>query len=109
MTGDGNGEGREVMVCSTGGGGNWHVVMWTPTGWQTVAGGGGPRPAIPVTNQCLTGDWNGDGKTDMACWTTRARKRKRVKWSHSGRQKPPGGVGLGPLQLPVIDQCMTGD
>lgn len=41
-----------------------------PTGgWQAAMWGAGPSPGIPVTNQCLTGDFNGDGKTDMACYT----------------------------------------
>jgi FG-GAP repeat protein len=33
---------------------------------------GGPGPGIPIGNQCVTGDFNGDGKTDLACYTGNA-------------------------------------
>jgi hypothetical protein len=33
---------------------------------------GGPGPGIPIHNQCATGNFNGDGKTDIACYTGNA-------------------------------------
>ena len=57
------------LACYTGGSGSWNVVLSTGIGWNSQFWNGGPEPAIPVTDQCIAGDFNGDGKTDLACWT----------------------------------------
>jgi FG-GAP-like repeat len=72
---DFNGDGKADLACYTGSGGDWNVVLSTGHGWKSEAwdglpgGNGGPGPAIPVADQCFTGDFNGDGKTDLACYT----------------------------------------
>ena len=108
LTGDFNGDGRTDMACYTGQGGNWHVVTLTPAGWQTLAGGGGPAPAVPVGNQCSTGDFNGDGRTDMACYTGQGGNWHVVTLTAGGWQTLAGGGGPAPA-VPVGNQCLTGD
>ena len=36
---------------------------WNMGSWQ------GPVPGQPISNQCLVGDFDGDGRGDVACWT----------------------------------------
>jgi RHS repeat-associated protein len=108
LTGDFNGDGKTDMACYTGAGGNWHMALSTGSGWQAPVWGGGPGPGIPVGNQCLTGDFNGDGKTDMACYTGAGGNWHMALATGSGWQAPVWGSGPGPA-IPVGNQCLTGD
>lgn len=72
FTGDFNGDKLTDIACFTGNAGIWNVALSTGSGWNTESWSGGPGPAQPVTDQCLTGDFNGDGKTDLACYTGNA-------------------------------------
>src|SRR6185369_2374221 len=75
VTGDFNGDTRIDIACYVGrdpgySRGQWRVATWTTNGWGTVTFTcGGPDPETPITDQCLTGDYNGDGKTNMACYS----------------------------------------
>ncbi len=68
FSGDFNGDKKTDVACYTGGG-SWTVALSTGSGWNSEVWNGGPGPALPVTDQCVTGDFNGDGKTDLACYT----------------------------------------
>ena len=69
LSGDINGDGKTDMWCYTGVGSSWVVNISTGSGWST-AGWTGPTPPSGSASQCVTGDFNGDGKTDMTCYTT---------------------------------------
>jgi RHS repeat-associated protein len=75
QTGDFNGDGRtDVVYTRPGWGGNWGVMLSTGSGWdvQGWAGGGGSCGGLSGPfcedqwNVIQTGDFNGDGKTDIA-------------------------------------------
>jgi hypothetical protein len=62
------------VACWTGNGGRWYVALSTGTSWNESDWLGGPIPldewfVTPVVGQCFTGDFNGDGITDVACYS----------------------------------------
>jgi RHS repeat-associated protein len=76
--GDFNGDGNADIACYAGTkdasefNGNWSVGFSTGSGWNTVQWLGAPVETSKengwiVANQCITGDFNGDGRTDIAC------------------------------------------
>jgi hypothetical protein len=65
-----NGDGKTDFWCETGyATGLWDVRLSTGKSWTTVDYWSGSGPGVPVGNQCLTGDLDGDGKTDFWCET----------------------------------------
>jgi hypothetical protein len=74
MDGDLNGDGKADLFCWTGEGGGWGVAISKGSGFEGSVWNGGPEPpqewnVIPVGGQCFTGNFNGDGKTDVACYS----------------------------------------
>jgi len=71
MPGDFNGDGKMDIACYTGS--SWAVALSTSRGWDTTiwpsGANSGPIVGNPVTAQCITGDFDGDGNTDFACYT----------------------------------------
>src|SRR5262249_46268291 len=70
FTGDLDGDKRVDLWCNNAGAQpNWNVCFSRSTAFSctTWAGSG---PSIPITDQCLTGDLDGDGRTDFWCQTT---------------------------------------
>ncbi|MFZ3138668.1 MAG: FG-GAP-like repeat-containing protein, partial [Thermodesulfovibrionales bacterium] len=63
-TGDFNGDGKTDFACHTGNG-NWRIALSKGNGWDVQQWSNGIEPAFSVGNHCLTGDFNGDGKTDL--------------------------------------------
>src|SRR5204863_438570 len=108
LVGDFNGDGKSDIACHSGSGGNWHVGLSTGSGWNNPVWTGGPGPRRPVGNQCFTGDFNGDGKSDIACYSGSGGNWYVGLSSGSGWNSPVWTGGPGP-RLPVGNQCVVGD
>lgn len=128
FTGDLNGDGKHDMTCYTGQNGDWDVVLSTSRGWSELdmqiswtsnqvwrgPSPTTPTPTTPITHQCLTGDMNGDGKTDVWCkapnssYTWHVALSTGTNWDAGSQSTGLGGwpTELG-VQLP--DACRTGD
>jgi hypothetical protein len=107
LAGDFNGDGKTDLACYTGSGGNWHMTQSTGSGWSASLWTGGPSPDEPVGNKCLTGDFNGDGKTDLACYASGGNWQMGLS-TGSGWNAPMWTSGPSP-GVPVRNRCLTGD
>lgn len=109
ITGDFNGDGKSDMACYTGPGGSWHMIFSTGIGWSDGGYWAGPQPGVPVSNQCMTGDFNGDGKTDIACYTG-SQGTWHVAFSQGTSWLSFYTNGSGPSpSVPVWQQCFVGE
>jgi hypothetical protein len=113
LSGDLDGDGKADMWCESGNNsGLWTVALSTGSGWTTTTGQSGPAIATPVTDSCLIGDWNGDGKTDMFCessgntgiWTFAL-----SNWGPSTSGWITASQTVGVIPKPLSTFCMTGD
>jgi len=107
LQGDYNGDGRMDIACYTQQGQLWHVALSTSVGWNTTYWPSGPSPGDDVSSNCLTGDFNADGNTDIACYTGSARWVVALsdgsKWLSAPWSDGPAPAGS------VQDRCLAGD
>jgi FG-GAP-like repeat len=113
FAGDFNGDGKADLACYTGSGGIWNVVLSTGSGWKSESWSGGPDVAIPVTDQCFAADFNGDHRTDLACYTGNTGSWNIALSTGKGWKSEAWNNGPTPPQewfvTPVGGQCFAGD
>jgi hypothetical protein len=101
------------LACSDGVDGFWSVAVSTGSGWDTTTWAGGPVVPLPITNQCFSGDFNGDGAADLACWTGSDGSWNVALSTLTGWQSEAWNVGPSPTQewnvVPVGGQCFAVD
>jgi len=110
---DFNGDGKTDLACYSGNNGVWHVALSTGSGWNTEVWTGGPGIALPITDQCFSRDFNGDRKSDVACWTGEAGGWNVALSTGSGWNSESWSSGPTPVDewfvLPVGGQCFAAD
>ncbi|TLY33965.1 MAG: hypothetical protein E6K57_02515 [Nitrospirae bacterium] len=113
LTGDLDRDGKTDVWCETFAG-NWSVGLSTGSGWTTMTWNG-PAPVwgissgLRVSDQCLTGDLDGDGRTDMWCQITPGSGIWQIAIS-TGSGWTMSTFLNGPAPgIPVKDYCFTGD
>src|SRR2546422_771486 len=114
LTGDLNSDGKTDIWCETFSPGIWSVGLSTGIGWATSTWIG-PAPVwglpsgLKVSDQCLTGDLNHDGKTDMWCVTSSGSGMWDIAISTgSGWVTSPNVSGPAP-STPIPSSCLVGD
>lgn len=73
MTGDMNGDGKSDLSCFNYGSKQWQTYVSTGLDFRAAGTPAGPSPTKYLFEQCIPGDYNGDGKTDMACQSDKDR------------------------------------
>lgn len=122
LPGDFNGDGITDIACNSNN--QWQVMESTGGSWApviTIAGGPLllPSSQASVPNQCVTGDFNGDGITDIACYNSGSSKPwvialststgywNTVTWNGPVLQYPVGNLSY--PTVPITMQCVVGD
>jgi hypothetical protein len=107
VSGDFNADKKTDIACYTTSGGNWHVALSTGSGFSTSSLRG-PAPGNQAGAQCLSGDFNGDGHSDIACYTGAPGQWHLALSSGSNFVAPSWGGGPAPF-FPISHQCVSGD
>lgn len=108
FAGNWNGGTSLGIACFSEKRGEWQVASSTGRSWTTSAWRNGPVTKLPLRDHCIVGNFNGDTKTGIACYTGIAGDwnvafSTGVGWSSSIRHEGPSTA------LPVGSNCMAGD
>jgi len=106
LSGDYNGDGPFDIACYTGATGQWHLALSSGSTWVAPGWGGGPAPRHPISHQCVSGDFNGDHRADIACYTLAA-SRWNIGLS-TGAGWTAGSL-VGPDSRHVAEECVSTD
>jgi RHS repeat-associated protein len=108
-SGDFNGDGKSDIACFVGEG-EWKVAISNgTTGFDVISFGKDFVLSDPLIEQCVAGDFNADGKTDLACHEGIAGDRWTVAlstgtgWKSSTWQHGPA------VRAPILERCVVGD
>jgi RHS repeat-associated protein len=96
------------IACYSGANGLWSFTTPSNSGPQwTTTSIAGPAPGTAAA-QCLVGDLNADGKSDLLCYTTVGGQWHRMLGSATGWGDSAFVLGSAP-SLPVSSQCILAD
>jgi RHS repeat-associated protein len=121
LVGDFNGDSRTDIACYNSSDGSWNVGLSNGHGFDVAVWRNGPVLAggaggnVPLTDRCLFGDFDGDGKTDIACLVSSTAVSDEGKWSvalSTGKGwKTSTWVGSSPTGAsePVSGACIAAD
>ena len=117
LTGDFNGDGKTDFACNSGGNGYWSVFISNGSGWNVslpwssneITPPTNISASNPLSAYCLAGDYNGDGKTDIACYDTGDNKLHAALSTGSGWDSDSFPAGGPSASAPIYDKCVTGD
>src|SRR5208283_2813239 len=119
LTGDFNGDGKVDLDCLTtsGASAQWSVALSAGRGWSVDVWDGGASPlgdaASTVAGSCVAGDFNGDHKTDIACYHTGSSSWRLLLSTGSNFAVANWGTGpampASPGPFPLLAHCLAGD
>jgi len=66
-----NNDGKTDIACINSSETGWNAVFSSGSGWRPQQWTNPDGVSVTAGQDCLTSDFNGDGKTDMACYTGR--------------------------------------
>jgi hypothetical protein len=110
LTGDFDGDGKTDIAGWNEGIRGWHVALSSGTGFNKTGSGfwiegfGGPSAGF-----MLTGDFDGDGRTDIAGWNEDVKGWDVRLSSGSGFDKDGGGFWIEGFGYPFAGYMLTGD
>jgi RHS repeat-associated protein len=90
--------------------GEWDIALSQGTHWVLRTFTGGPDVVFPIGNQCLTGDFDGDGTTDIACYSGPGTSNWHLATSTGVNwRSPAGGAGIDLPEQAVTRYCTAAD
>jgi RHS repeat-associated protein len=106
--GDFNGDGKTDIACYDKNNA-WKIYLSTGGGWNSSTWDSGLSPYGQSAKKCTSGDFNGDGKTDVACHIGDDTWKISYSTGNGWSTSPDYAGGPNPGEYSFIHQCTTGD
>jgi len=107
-TGDFNRDGYTDLMCRHDGTGVWNIYTASGSGWNAPAGYPGPGYGDYFADRCITGDFDGDGRTDIGRYAD-TNIYEMFLSTDPGWGKYNWSTEGFPIGTPFYAKCMTGD